>query len=152
VYALEAVAQHDATIACWARILRACDGAKLRIIAAGGDTDAVKRRIESRFTAHGTAPHRLLISGTTSLGGFLQIVKETDIALDPFPYNGGTTSFHCLWMGVPIISLTTEDEIGRIGFGILNSVGLGDLCAHEFSVVERITGKRGWIMAFRSST
>ncbi len=119
----------DDVIGVWARILMGCERSILRIIAAGGDTEVVRHAIEHRFLAHGIPGDRLSISGTTSLKGFLEIVKQADIALDPFPYNGGTTSFHCFWMGVPIVSLSSHEEIGRAGQGILSSVGLADLCA-----------------------
>ena len=119
----------DAVIACWARILLRCPGALLRIIAAGGDTPQIMTEIEQKFSANGVSAGRLKISGPTSLSGFLNILNEIDIVLDPFPYNGGTTSFHAFWMGVPIVSKRTDDEFGLAGFGILTSVGLSELCA-----------------------
>ena len=68
---------------------------------------------------------------------------EVDIALDPFPYNGGTTTFQALWMGVPVVSLAGESLISRTTGSILLHLGLGDLvvdtpeayvaCARELS-------------------
>ena len=60
---------------------------------------------------------------------FLDKLKAVDILLDPYPYNGGTTGYNTLWMGVPFVSMATLGELGRAGFAILNGVGLGDLCA-----------------------
>lgn len=119
----------DVAIECWAKILHRCVNSRLRLIATGGDTPGVQSGIAKLFGKHGIGEERLDISGTTSLANFLKVVREADIALDPFPYNGGTTSFHCLWMGVPIVTLSSGDELGRAGFGILNVVGSPELCA-----------------------
>ena len=52
---------------------------------------------------------------------------EVDIALDPFPFNGSTTTFEALWMGVPVISLAGETFISRAAGSILHHAGLRDL-------------------------
>ena len=92
-------------------------------------TDPLKQSIEAAFLQHGIEPKRLFMSGKTNLPDFLAIVKTVDVALDTFPYNGGTTSLHTLWMGVPIVSLKTEHEFGKAGFALLASVELQNLCA-----------------------
>ena len=50
-----------------------------------------------------------------------------DIALDPFPFNGSTTTFQALWMGVPVVSLAGETFISRAAGSIILHVGLDDL-------------------------
>ena len=54
---------------------------------------------------------------------------EADIALDPFPFNGGTTSCEALWVGLPVISLTTDSFIGRQGPRCLTRTGIADLAS-----------------------
>lgn len=128
----------DAVIACWCTILLQTPNAKLRILANGGDIAVYRQAIEKRFAACGVAAERLLISGTVPILEFLELVRQTDIALDPFPYNGGTTSFQTLWMGVPIVNLVTPGELGKAGLAILSNVGLADLCANsEADYVEK---------------
>ena len=118
----------NAAIACWAKILLQTPQSKLRILANGADITVYCQAIEKRFAVYGISKDRLQISGTVPILEFLEIVKQADIALDPFPYNGGTTSFYTLWMGVPIVNLVTPGELGKAGLAILNNVGLGDLC------------------------
>ena len=52
-----------------------------------------------------------------------------DIALDPFPYNGVTTTCDALWMGVPVISLAGQMSVSRQGVRFLRSAGLDELLA-----------------------
>ena len=54
-------------------------------------------------------------------------MAQVDIALDPFPFNGATTTFQALWMGVPVVSLAGETFISRATGSILHHAGLGDL-------------------------
>lgn len=121
----------NAAITCWAQILLQTPHSTMRILATGADIAVYRETIEKRFAACGVAKERLHISGTLPILEFLETVRQADIALDPFPYNGGSTSFYTLWMGVPIINLVTPGELGKAGLAILNNVGLGDLCTYS---------------------
>ena len=60
---------------------------------------------------------------------FLRMGQEADIALDPFPFNGGVTTCHALWMGLPVITLHGQSSASRVGLSILSQLGLSDLAA-----------------------
>ncbi len=121
----------DDVVDAWARILLRVPGADMLVMAGGGDTDAGRSAVHARFAARGIEPARIVVEGHKPLSGFLSLAADADIALDPFPYNGGTTTLHTLWMAVPVVSLAAARETGRVAEGLLASVGLADLCAHS---------------------
>jgi predicted O-linked N-acetylglucosamine transferase (SPINDLY family) len=64
------------------------------------------------------------------MDAYLAKHHEIDVALDPLPYCGGTTSCDALWMGVPVVTLAGETAVSRAGMTLLNQVGLAELVAH----------------------
>jgi len=117
----------DDVVVVWARILAAVRGARLRIVVEHGERPAVAAGVRARFAAHGVAPGRVEVQGRTDLARFFGQLAEIDIALDPFPYNGGTTTYQCLWAGVPVVSLAGDSAMARCGLMILSAVGLPEL-------------------------
>ena len=87
--------------------------------------------MEGRFAAAGVPVDRLWIMPPSVYADFLAEYRHIDIALDPFPYNGGTTTCDALWMGVPVVTLAGERFCGRMGVSLLESVGLGELVAPD---------------------
>lgn len=59
------------------------------------------------------------------------LYNKIDIALDPFPFNGGATTLDALWMGVPVVALAGKYFATRMGVTILNNLGLPELLAEN---------------------
>ena len=111
-------------IALWARILREVEGAGLVLKSAGTDDPETRAGLEAHFAAHGVAPERLrILPPEAQAQNHLALYNEIDIALDPFPYNGTTTTCEALWMGVPVITLAGDRHAGRVGASLLSAVG-----------------------------
>jgi predicted O-linked N-acetylglucosamine transferase (SPINDLY family)/uncharacterized protein YqcC (DUF446 family) len=111
------------TVAMWARILHAVPDAVLLLKSASLDDAGVRTRLTTLFGAHGIGPERLLLRGPTGLEAMMQEYGDIDIALDPTPYNGGTTTLQALWMGVPVVALEGHNFVSRMGASFLRTLG-----------------------------
>ncbi|MDM0054917.1 O-linked N-acetylglucosamine transferase, SPINDLY family protein [Variovorax fucosicus] len=122
-------------VALWAKILKRNPFARLMI---GSATPDLENELSAQFLSHGIERHRMVFQRKVSLKEYLALHHQIDLALDTFPYNGGTTTFHSLWMGVPIIALDGNTSLSKVGSSIMRGLGLGNFCSetHE-DYVER---------------
>jgi predicted O-linked N-acetylglucosamine transferase (SPINDLY family) len=120
---------NDQVLRAWARILKAVPGSRLRLLAKQGSH---RRNIVEKLAGLGVAPERVSffdyvpLTPELSQGALLHRYNEIDVALDTFPYTGMTTTLDALWMGVPVVSLVGERNLGRAGLSLLSNVGLAD--------------------------
>ena len=124
----------DEVIALWGRILASLPQARLLLVAMGGDEAEFQLQLRARFerlSPTGGVSHRIDVMGKRPLRDFLSLFHQVDIALDPFPYGGGTTTLHTLWMGVPVVTLEGKSELARGTSGMLNACHLTDLVARS---------------------
>ena len=113
---------NSSVIELWARILAALPEARLML---GNVTEpAIGERLVGQFAKAGVAAERLILQPRMGMAGYLAMHHRIDLALDPFPYNGGTTTSHSLWMGVPVLTLAGEHTVARCGVSLLSRVGL----------------------------
>ena len=63
----------------------------------------------------------------------INFYNSIDIALDTFPYNGVTTSFEAIWMGVPVLTMKGYNFNSRCGESINKNLGLESLIAEDNS-------------------
>lgn len=118
---------NEQVLALWAEVLLALPNAKLRIAAV--PPGRAQQRIISILSAASINLERLEFTPQLPYVEYLSAISQVDIALDPFPYNGGTTSFDTLIMGVPFVTLAGNHSIARGGVSILTNLGLTDLIA-----------------------
>ncbi|MBM3571539.1 MAG: hypothetical protein FJX52_04125, partial [Alphaproteobacteria bacterium] len=121
----------DSTIALWARVLRAVAGSRLRLKYLNWfDNPRLRRRIAARFLVHGVGEQQLaFISGDQARPEHFRQIDRFDVALDSFPFNGCTTTFEALCMGVPVVTLAGERYVSRMSGSLLETLGLRDLIA-----------------------
>ena len=110
------------TIKIWSSLLNDCPDASLLLKAPSLRDPSVIERFQHLFEREGVSRDRLHLEGPSELGQMMQRYGDIDIALDPTPYNGGTTTLQALWMGVPVISLEGHNFVSRMGSSFLHAL------------------------------
>ncbi|HEY3179793.1 MAG TPA: tetratricopeptide repeat protein [Casimicrobiaceae bacterium] len=108
----------------WARLLDVVPRSRLLLKSAAFNHPATSKSFATRFEQRGIAADRLELRGNSSHSQMLAEYADVDIALDPFPYNGGLTTCEALWMGVPVVALLGDSMISRQSAALLMSAGL----------------------------
>ena len=122
----------DQVVACWSCLLDRVPGSRLLLKDRGFADEETRQDWSARFARHGVGHDRLeLHARVENLKGHLDFYRNVDIALDPFPYNGTTTTCEAFWMGVPVVSLAGSRHAARVGASLLAQVGLDDLVAQD---------------------
>jgi predicted O-linked N-acetylglucosamine transferase (SPINDLY family) len=122
---------NDAVVQLWARVLQAVPGSRLFLKYQQLAEASVRQRTCERFAAHGIEAARLIFEDYGPRGDYLAAYNRVDIALDPFPFPGGTTTVEALWMGVPVLTLQGERFLARQGVGLLMNAGLPEWVAAD---------------------
>ena len=111
-------------LSTWSAILRAVPDSRLILVSVSDAAQADELR--QRFAEQGVGADRLSFAPRMALAKYLALHHEVDVLLDTFPYTGGTTTQHALWMGVPVVTLAGLRRSERISTANLTRVGLQD--------------------------
>lgn len=112
-------------IALWARILEAVPNSRILLKNHSLSHPPARERYHAQFEEHGIARDRVELVGWASRREeHLRLYDRVDIGLDTFPYNGTTTTFEALSMGVPVLTLSGDRHATRVGASILSCLGL----------------------------
>ena len=113
------------TIGLWVRIMEENPCSELVLKSVSFNEAGERLRVKNQFIKAGLDSNRLIIlTETKSQTEHLHLYSEIDIALDPVPYSGATTTFDALMMGVPVITLSGKEMIGQLSSSILYYGGL----------------------------
>jgi predicted O-linked N-acetylglucosamine transferase (SPINDLY family) len=114
-------------INAWSKILLRVEDARLVLKFKSFNDEHVRGRYSAMFTEGGISSDKIdFLSYVPGKADHLSLYNKIDIALDPFPYNGTTTTCEALWMGVPVVALAGDRHASRVGASILNAVGLDE--------------------------
>ncbi len=112
----------------WAELLHAVPNSRLFLVVPGGPArwaDAA-----ATFARRGIPPDRLRMTDIVAAHDYFLLYQNVDVALDPFPYNGGTTTMDALYMGVPLVTIEGRWATARAGMTLLRTAGLSQWIAH----------------------
>ena len=121
---------NDDVIKVWSNILNKVEGSKLLLKTS---TKKEVSRMKKIFAKYTSIDSLSFLKTTKSFKDHLDLYKNIDIALDTFPYNGVTTSFESIWMGVPVLTMKGYNFNSRCGESINKNLGLEALIAEDNS-------------------
>jgi predicted O-linked N-acetylglucosamine transferase (SPINDLY family) len=116
----------DATLALWAQLLADLPDARLLVV--GAAEGRAQERVRSAFAATGAAD-RVRFLPRINAAEYRAAFAEVDVALDPFPFSGATTTLDALWQGVPVLTLPGATSASRSSASILAVAGLSEFVA-----------------------
>lgn len=127
----------ERAVQVWSRILQHVPGSKMLVEGKDFSNPGATLQLRHQFEQYGIKSDRLIFVQRDTRRQYL-VYHDIDIALDTFPLTGGTTTFDCLWMGVPIVSLVGRNLRERLSTTILYHGGFKEfLCTNVDEYVER---------------
>ncbi|MDP2282676.1 MAG: hypothetical protein Q8L06_00945 [Pseudohongiella sp.] len=122
---------NDHVLALWARMLNAVPNSRLLLRGTKFHSRVYTKAFMQRAMAAGLDASRMTIEGPAARDVFLKTYQRIDIALDPFPCSGATTTAEALWAGVPVLSLKGDRMVWRMAISMLTACGLEDWLADD---------------------
>jgi predicted O-linked N-acetylglucosamine transferase (SPINDLY family) len=111
----------------WAEILQRTPGSRLLLV--GVPRGPATQALMEEFAGQGIDPTRVSIEPRRPLEEYFKTLRSVDLALDPMPYSGGTTTCDILWMGTPVLTLRGSRSVSRSASSILGAAGLHEWIA-----------------------
>ena len=111
----------------WAEILRRTPGSKLLLV--GVPPGPATQALMQEFTGSGIDAGRIAIEPRRPLEEYFRTLRSVDLALDPMPYSGGTTTCDIVWMGTPVLTLPGTRSVSRSACSILGTLGMHEWMA-----------------------
>lgn len=128
----------DGALALWGRLLREIDGSTMLLkYDLFGDAENVGPMRE-RLVSLGVPVDRVTFEGSSPVAAYLDRYNDVDVCLDPFPFNGGTTSLAALSMGVPLVALAGDRFASRVGMAFLQELDRAEWIAPDADAYVRV--------------
>jgi predicted O-linked N-acetylglucosamine transferase (SPINDLY family) len=121
----------DDVVAVWSKLLRAVPASKIVVKHFALDEAFLRDTLIGRFVAQGVPQDRVICIGSTERRDHLRAFENIDISLDPFPQNGGISTWESLYMGVPVVAKFGSGASSRVAGAILTANGLDDWVAED---------------------
>jgi len=129
-------------IDAWIEILRRVDSSRLLVLANRGGY--VEAHFARKARAAGIDPARIELHNRMPRRKYFELMQRADIALDPFPFNGHTTTCDQTWLGLPTVMLQGDSYVTRYASGVLAPVGLdANITRSEHEYIERAVALAG---------
>ncbi len=123
---------NDNVISLWSKVLLSVHHSKLLLRNKDLDNKQVRETICQKFNKQGVEKDRLIFYGETKTRKeILETYNKIDIALDPFPFQGNTSSCESIWMGVPVLTLKGDRFLSHFGESINFNINMNEWIAKD---------------------
>lgn len=123
----------DEILGCWKLVLEQVPKSRLLVRSISFEDPAAIEAMKGRLAAIHLDLDKIDLRPPEGGAAFFESYNQIDIVFDTFPFNGGTTSCFATYMGVPIVSLSGESLVSRMGLSILTNLGEADLAVQSYS-------------------
>ena len=115
------------TVELWMKVLNKEKAANLVLKSISFEEAEERERIKGIFVKNGLQENRLtLLPVASGSENHMRLYREIDVALDPIPYGGATSTCEALWMGVPVVCMAGEGMVGRLSASVLMGANCGE--------------------------
>lgn len=121
----------DEALKLWKQILERKADSRLVLKNSAFNDAETREEYLNRLRTSGFDVTRVVLEGQSGHGEYFSSYAQIDIALDPFPFSGGTISADALWMGVPVVTLAGDRMASRTSASILTCLGLQSLVTFD---------------------
>jgi protein O-GlcNAc transferase len=122
---------NDLVVALWARVLKAVPDSRLYLDRRPLSGEIARHVLQEAFAHQGIEPERIVFAASQGREAYLNAYSKVDVVLDTFPFNGATTTYESLWMGVPVLTRTWNRMVGHFGEAILCGAGKDEWVARS---------------------
>ena len=131
IYFICQAERYNNLIKTWSSILSNINNSKILLIYNGIDSSEIRQSIINDFLKFGVSEDKIILKGFMERKDLLEMYNDIDIALDPFPYNGGSTSFEASWMGCPLLTKKGKTFLSRCGESININLNMREMIAED---------------------
>lgn len=143
---------NEGCLSLWCQVLRAVPRSRLLLLAPRG---RAREQVRTVLGRDGIDFSRVEFVEPRPRAEYLKLFHRVDLALDPLPYNGHTTSLDAFWMGVPVLTMVGRTVVGRAGWSQLSNLGVQELAAETpeafVALATRLAGDRPRLQELRGS-
>ena len=123
---------NEEVVSLWSRILKAVPKSKIFLKSHVLNDSCFKKLISNYFEKNNINIDSLILEGRSSRNEYLDCYNKIDIALDPFPWSGGISTFEAIWMGVPVLTKKGHNKfVSHQTESINHNSGMSDWIAKD---------------------
>ena len=147
---------NDNVIKLWSKVLKKFPNTKIYFKAPELNNVSIAKDLKNKFLNYGIKSDRLILEKSADYKTYLESYSKVHISLDPFPWNGATTSFESIWMGVPIFCLKGSNlPYSRCSYSINKNLRMDDWIAHDendyFSKLGKILSNKKKLLVIKKN-